>query len=259
MNRYILALAGPSAAGTTTVAKSLKSALKEVQIPTEVLGSDNYYLDFKRRGFSDEEINVGLIYGLHLNQQRALELGLNPTVNGSLPLSYDHPDACDSNAYKSDIERFQSGQIIVRPEYSFPSHGYPIDGPVKIIPQNTEVLIVEGLHVLNPTLQLPTDLKVYLTTPHDICDERRIERDQKQRGRELDQIHAHLRSTVWPAREHFVAPTRTHADRELLWVGDQDTLSREVISLVQLVYQQARSGQLPSLDPSSFSQAFSFH
>jgi uridine kinase len=76
-----------------------------------------------------------------------------------------------------------------------------------------KVLIVEGLHALHPKIIDLLDLKVFVEAPKDIRLQRRLERDEKDRGgwtRESDIEYFHKISE--PMYRKHIVPRRAHAD-----------------------------------------------
>ena len=55
------------------------------------------------------------------------------------------------------------------------------------------------------------DLRLYVDTPADIRLLRRIERDQRERGRTLDSIRSQYLDTVRPGHERYIVPVKAYA------------------------------------------------
>jgi uridine kinase len=74
-------------------------------------------------------------------------------------------------------------------------------------------MVCEGTLALHyPEIRQQADLKIYLDVPADICLVRRLVRDQRERGRTVEQITSQYLSTVQPMFEQFVEPSRIFAD-----------------------------------------------
>ncbi len=56
------------------------------------------------------------------------------------------------------------------------------------------------------------DTRIYVTADHDICLERRVFRDVRERGRTEESVRAQYQETVRPMCDRYVAPTQAHAD-----------------------------------------------
>ena len=56
------------------------------------------------------------------------------------------------------------------------------------------------------------DIKLFVDTPDDIRFIRRLSRDMKDRGRDLDSIVNQYLTTVRPMHHAFIEPSKKHAD-----------------------------------------------
>ena len=79
--------------------------------------------------------------------------------------------------------------------------------------QPLRVVVVEGLLALSePALRGLMDLKVFVDTDADLRVIRRIDRDLRERGRDLDSVVRQYLQTVRPMHLEFVEPSKRHAD-----------------------------------------------
>lgn len=174
----VIGVAGGSASGKTTVASRIK---KEFGSLVELISHDYYY---KRH---DE-----LTY-----EERTL-------------LNYDHPNAFDTDMLISDIKSLKDGIAIDRPDYDFTVHNRS-DKTVRVNP--SKVIILEGILIFeNKELLDLMDIKIYVDTDADVRLIRRIVRDVKERGRDLDSVINQYQNTVKPMHEQFVEPSKRYAD-----------------------------------------------
>ena len=82
-----------------------------------------------------------------------------------------------------------------------------------VIKKPSEIIIVEGILIFeNKELRNLMDIKIYVDTDADIRILRRIERDMKERGRNLKSIINQYKTTVRPMHIEFVEPTKKYAD-----------------------------------------------
>lgn len=166
----IVCIAGPSSAGKTTFIKRLRVQLQVLGINPVPISLDNYYVDRERTPLDAEgEYDFEALEALQLD------------------LLHEH------------LARLVRGETVVTAKYSFPTgRSIPEGGPV-ITLQDADVLLMEGIHGLNPNLlsselregtfgvfvcplaQLPFDR---LTRVHgsDVRLIRRIVRDRHHRG-----------------------------------------------------------------------------
>lgn len=174
----VIGVAGGSASGKTTVASRIK---KEFGNLVELISHDYYY---KRH----DELSY---------EERTL-------------LNYDHPNAFDTDMLISDIKSLKDGIAIDRPDYDFTMHNRS-DKTVRVNP--SKVIILEGILIFeNKELLDLMDIKIYVDTDADVRLIRRIVRDVKERGRDLDSVINQYQNTVKPMHEQFVEPSKRYAD-----------------------------------------------
>lgn len=125
--------------------------------------------------------------------------------------NFDHPDALESGLLISQISQLASGHSIVRPQYDFATHTRI---PGETIPvYEPHFLIIDGILALHyEQLRRLYDLSVYVDTPDDICYQRRLSRDVKERGRSPESVAQHYAETVRPMAEQYVRPSAQYAD-----------------------------------------------
>jgi uridine kinase len=125
-------------------------------------------------------------------------------------LNYDHPNAFDTELMMSHIRSLKNGESIDRPSYSFVEHTRKNE-KVHIMP--AKVIIVEGILIFeNKDLLNLMDIKIFVDTDADVRLIRRLLRDVKERGRDLDSVINQYLTTVKPMHEEFVEPSKKNAD-----------------------------------------------
>ena len=197
--REIVMLAGPSSAGKTTTARKLKEALSEKGVKTYVLSLDDFYLDrddipYLPDGTQDYET----VYALDLAQ---LEKDLNSLICGE--------------TVKAPVFDFTTGK---RSDTEFN----------EITLGDEDVVIIEGLHALNPVITEKVRgklLKVYINVSSRIYDEdgnvllnkrnlrfvRRMIRDYKFRASSVENT-CKLWKNVTAGEDKYLFPFRDNAD-----------------------------------------------
>lgn len=169
----IIAIAGASCSGKSTLARALVDHLKD----TTLLSLDSYYHD--QRGTSDHDINV------------------------------DVPESLDSALLTAHVVALSRGEKVEVPVYDFSTHGRT-DDTCALVPGN--VVIVEGLFSLYwPEVRAVLSGSVFMVADADACLARRIARDSRERGRSESSISHQFTHKVLPMYERYVAPTRRHA------------------------------------------------
>ena len=178
MSKVIL-LGGGSASGKTYVLKKVLEKLPSDKVAC--ISIDDYYKDFSVLSM-EERVKV----------------------------NYDHPKAFDWKLMNEQLKALKNGQTIEKPIYDFTIHGRS-DKTEKVEPK--ELIIIEGIMALvNKDLRDLGDLKVYINASRERRLVRRIERDQKERGRTYESIIEQYFSTVLPMYEEIIAPSQYYAD-----------------------------------------------
>ncbi len=194
----IVLIAGPSSSGKTTTTKRLGIQLMTNLITPKMISLDDYFID------------------RHLTPRDA-----------SGDYDYEHLHALDLDRLNSDLRSLLDGEEINLPTYSF-EFGRRIDKdrPLRLEPD--EVLLIEGIHGLNPELVSGLDqgdvFKVYVSALTTLCIDnhnwisttdnrllRRVVRDHRYR-------HISALETLrrWPSvrrgEERWIFPFQENAD-----------------------------------------------
>ncbi len=176
MKPYVIAIAGPSCSGKTSVARQIAA-----QVPATIFGLDSYYHDLAT---------------LALEERAAF--------------NFDHPDSLDAAMLSQHLHDLAAGREITRPVYDFASHTRSARTETL---RPREYLIVEGLFTLYwESIRDIYSTKVFMEADHDVCLPRREARDVSERGRTPESIHKQYSSTVKPMADQFIYPTRQYAD-----------------------------------------------
>lgn len=125
-------------------------------------------------------------------------------------INYDHPDALETDLLIEHIKCLKEGKSVQCPVYDFTQHNRS-DKVVEIKP--SKIIVVEGILVLeNPQLRDLMDIKIFVEADADERILRRVVRDVKERGRDLDNIIEQYLTTVKPMHYVYVEPTKAKAD-----------------------------------------------
>ena len=104
----------------------------------------------------------------------------------------------------------KDGRSIECPVYDYSQHNRS-DQILKIEPR--KIIIVEGILLLaDKRIRDLLDIKIYVEADADERILRRIVRDVKERGRDIDNIVEQYLTTVKPMHYLYVEPTRALAD-----------------------------------------------
>lgn len=175
----VIGICGGTGSGKSTVARAIFESLPETNI--SIIEQDAYYKD-----------------------QSDLEMEERIKTN------YDHPLAFDTRLLIKHIEELSSGKGIDKPIYDFSQHTRAASS-VHIAPR--DIIIIEGIMIFeDKRLRDLMDIKIFVDTDADIRIIRRITRDIRERGRTLESVIGQYLSTVKPAHEQFIEPTKKFAD-----------------------------------------------
>jgi len=175
---YIIGIAGGTGSGKTTVAYKIRETLGSQNC--EILPMDNYYRDLSHETLEERKKH-----------------------------NYDHPNMIEDELMFKHLTELKDDKSIELPEYDFTQ--FTRVGATKFYPK--PIIIVEGIFALYyKELRDLYDLAVYVDTENDLRFIRRLERDIKERGRNLDSVIEQYTTTVKPMHDAYVEPTKKYAD-----------------------------------------------
>ena len=144
--------------------------------------------------------------------------------DGKKSVNFDHPDALDTDDLIRDMEALIRGESVEIPVYDFSLHRRT--GRMTVQP--APVILLEGILVFeNPRLRRLLDIKVFVHVDEDIRLSRRLARDIRERGRDLESVLEQYDATVRPMYRRFVQPSRDFADLVVL-----DARNRVVVDVL---------------------------
>ncbi len=124
--------------------------------------------------------------------------------------NFDHPDSLESELFVEHIRELAEGRAIQRPVYDFARHSR-VEGAFEVV-EPAEFLVVEGILALHYEELWPLyDFSVYVDAPNEICLNRRIYRDMRERGRTEESVRAQFEATARPMAEMYVLPSQARA------------------------------------------------
>ncbi len=177
-NIKIIGIAGGTGSGKSTLSRKVKEALQGNVL---LICHDNYYKDSS-----------------HLPFEKRVEQ------------NYDHPNAFDTGLLIEHLKKLKNGETIDMPTYSFVEHARNKE-TVHVEP--AKVIIVEGILIFeNEELRNMMDMKIFVDTDADVRFIRRMSRDVKSRGRDIESVVNQYLGTVKPMHEQFVEPSKKYAD-----------------------------------------------
>lgn len=125
-------------------------------------------------------------------------------------INYDHPDALETDLLIEHVRMLKEGKSVDCPVYNFSTHTRDKE-TVTITPNR--IIVVEGILAFqNPELRELFDLKIFVDSDADERILRRMMRDIRERGRDVEDIVLQYINTVKPMHNLYVEPTKEYAD-----------------------------------------------
>ena len=143
-------------------------------------------------------------------------------------LNYDEPSVFDHDLLLEDVKKRLAGERVPKKRYDYTRH-CRADVP-GVFMEPHDVIIVEGIHAFyDARLRAMMDLKLYMHVESDICLLRRIERDIKERGRQIDNISMQYTTTVKPMFDQYIRNYEQYAD-VIVAGGGKDAKITEILA-----------------------------
>ena len=205
----IIAIAGGSCSGKTTLARHLQHRLGAAE--AMLIRQDDYYHDIRDRAEGDEMPN------------------------------FDVPEALDFALLAENLHTLKAGEAVQLPNYDFTTHQRiratePLDAKA--------YTIVEGLLLLNdPVIREQADVSVYMRCPYETRFERRLARDVAERGRTEEFVHHQFAQDVEPAHIKYIQPSMEHADIVL----EQADYVRSIDSVIERILESLPKVDTPQM------------
>jgi uridine kinase len=179
MKPYIIGITGGSGSGKTLFIKRIIEDFTKKEVC--LVSQDNYY---KPR-----------------NQQPVDENGV---------YNFDRPESIDIPKFTDDLKKLIDGKTIRIKEYTFNNPEMDA-GIIEFKP--APVIILEGIFIFYvEEISRLIDLKIFIDAREHIMLKRRIIRDQRERGYDLDDVLYRYEHHVMPAFNKYILPYKEHSD-----------------------------------------------
>ena len=175
----VIGVAGGSGSGKTTVSQAILHRVGRDRIA--FLQHDSYYQDLSH---------------LPLEERRQI--------------NFDHPDAFDNTLFVQHLDRLIHGEAIEVPDYDFTTY---VRRVTTELVQPQPVVLTEGILIFaDAELRKRMDIKLFVDAEGDTRFIRRLERDIRERGRNVESVINQYLKTVRPMHLEFVEPSKRYAD-----------------------------------------------
>lgn len=175
----LIGITGGTGSGKSTVSRQILSHNNNADVA--IIEQDSYYKDQSHLTF-EERVDT----------------------------NYDHPFAFDNRLLIKHLRDLLDNKSIEKPIYDFEKHNRKKE-TITVYPK--KIIILEGILILNDEeIRNLCDIKIFVDTDSDVRVIRRILRDIKERGRDLDSVIEQYMSTVRPAHLQFIEPSKKYAD-----------------------------------------------
>ncbi len=192
----ILGVAGGTGSGKTTVAQAILNAVGRERLA--FIAQDSYYRQIEWRSPEHQAVH-----------------------------NFDHPSSIDTELLVAHLKSLKRGEAIDAPVYDFVNHQRS-SRTERIEPR--PVVLAEGILLYSePEVRELLDFKIYVDTDADVRLKRRILRDIKERGRDLEDVLRQYMETVRPMHLEFVEPSKRWAD-VIVPEGGENLVALEMVA-----------------------------
>lgn len=176
---YIVGITGGSASGKTLLLNELRKSFKDDELC--VLSQDNYYRPMQEQLVDDHGVE-----------------------------NFDIPSSIDHEAFARDIARLKRGETVELCEYTFNKTNQE---PKLLVHKPAPIIVIEGIFVFYyQEVVDQLDLKVFVDAREYLMIKRRILRDAKERGYDLDDVLYRFENHIMPAYKQYIKPFKHDSD-----------------------------------------------
>eukprot|EP01117_Protostelium_nocturnum_P006976 TRINITY_DN2504_c0_g1_i1.p1 TRINITY_DN2504_c0_g1~~TRINITY_DN2504_c0_g1_i1.p1 ORF type:complete len:369 (+),score=113.68 TRINITY_DN2504_c0_g1_i1:68-1174(+) len=178
---FIIGVAGGTASGKTSVCEIIVEELGIDRSRVAIISQDCFY-----KTLSPESIKNVKKY------------------------NFDHPDAFDWDLMEQTLKDLREGKPIKVPIYDYVTHSRKSETTNLCA---IDIVLFEGLLVFyEAKIMQFMHMKIFVDTDSDIRLARRIRRDIRERGRDVDGVLLQYQVFVKPAFDEYILPTKKYAD-----------------------------------------------
>ena len=141
---------------------------------------------------------------------RITKISRRATFEERTKLNYDHPDSIEHSLFANHLLKLRKGIPVDIPIYDYSIHTR--SNKTRHIGQN-KIIVLEGILLFfEKKMRDLMDVRIFMDTSLDICLLRRLRRDIKERGRNIDSVLEQYERTVRPMYLQFIEPSKRYAD-----------------------------------------------
>ena len=176
---YLIGITGGTGCGKSTIVEKVINKISDKDIC--VLSQDSYYKDNSNLSFEQRD-----------------------------KLNYDIPEALDFELFYEHLKLLKDGFSIKRPNYSFSNHLRTNDTTL-IMPK--KIIIIEGILILSDeNIRNILNHRIYINVDENIREERRVERDFVERGRNKLNTIKLFNELLHPMHNLHIEPVKKYCD-----------------------------------------------
>lgn len=176
---YIIGLTGASGSGKTRFIRELAKFFTEDQVC--LVSQDNFYRPRELQPVDENQIR-----------------------------NFDRPESIDLEQMVSNLKMLISGKSVELEEYTFNSEILP---RTRIVLMPAPVILLEGIYLMHHSgIRNLIDFKIFIQAMEHIMLTRRIIRDQKERGYDLEDVLYRYQHHVMPNFRKYILPYKESCD-----------------------------------------------
>lgn len=176
----IIGIAGGTGSGKTTVVRKITEKFQKGEVV--IVPQDSYYKDNSHLPLEERQ-----------------------------KLNFDHPDSIDFDLLIEQLKDLKDGKTIQQPIYYYITCSRSATETVTVRPAH--IIIVEGILIFTePRLREMLDILVYVDADPDDRLVRVIDRDIRERGRDVNMVIDRYEKVLKPMHLQFIEPSKRYAD-----------------------------------------------
>lgn len=176
---YIIGLTGASGSGKTRFIRELAKFFTEDQVC--LVSQDNFYRPRELQPLDENQIR-----------------------------NFDKPESIDFERMITNLKMLISGKSVELEEYTYNSEIMP---RTRIVLMPAPVILLEGIYLMHHSgIRNLIDFKIFIQAMEHIMLTRRIIRDQKERGYDLEDVLYRYQHHVMPNFRKYILPYKESCD-----------------------------------------------